>query len=223
MSENQKITVMLVDDHELVRGGVRAYLQSQDDLDVVAEASSGKEAVELAAVHAPDVILMDLIMPEMDGTEATWRVKQVSPRSEIIILTSFHEDSHIFPAIKAGALSYLLKDISPEELTKAIRAAAKGEATLNPSIAGRLMREWQSEDSQSSAYYNQLTNREQEVVQLIAQGLSNQQIADQMFISEKTVKSHVNNVLRKLHLRDRTQTAIFAWREGIVKKEDTED
>ncbi len=211
---------MLVDDHAIVRNGIRAFLEVLPDMQIVAEAESGDQAVRLAEKFAPDVVLMDLKMPEMDGVEATWRVRQVSPRSQIIILTSFHDDSHIFPAIKAGALSYILKNVNPDELARVIRSASRGEAILAPKVASRLIGEWRDDRSEGMRDYMQLTDREQEVLALIAQGLSNANIAEELVISEKTVKSHVSNILSKLHLADRTQVAVFAWREGIMKKEE---
>jgi len=214
---SEKITVLLVDDHVIVRSGVRAFLEANDDLEVVAEAASGAEAVRLVASHVPDVVLMDLVMPEMDGVEATWRVRQVSPRTQVVVLTSFHEDSHVFPAIKAGALSYLLKDVGPEDLADAIRAAAKGEAILHPQVAARLIKEMRGEKNEARNLYNELTDREREVLLLIAEGLSNNDIADRLVLSERTVKSHVSNILSKLHLADRTQAAVLAWREGLVR------
>ena len=217
---NETITVMLVDDHAIVRGGVRAFLETQPDLEVVGEASSGAEAVKLAAEWVPDVVLMDLVMPEMDGVEATWRLRQVSPRSNVVVLTSYHEDSHIFPAIKAGALSYLLKDIAPDELADAIRAAARHEAILHPQVASRLVQEMRGERKSGGAVYSDLSERELEVLRLIAEGLSNAEIAQRLFLSEKTVKSHVSNILGKLHLADRTQAAVYAWREGVVRGDD---
>lgn len=217
---DKKITVMLVDDHAIVRGGVAAYLSAQKDIEVVGEAASGKEAVELAEKLVPDVVLMDLLMPQMDGVEATWRVRRVSPRSQVIVLTSYHEDTHIFPAIKAGALSYLLKDIAPQELAEAIRSAARGEATVHPKVASRMIAELRGDHEQTINSYNALTEREQEVLRAIADGMSNAAIAAKLVISEKTVKSHVSNILNKLHLADRTQAAVFAWREGIVRKDD---
>ena len=220
MGKNERITVMLVDDHAIVRSGIRAYLEVLSDIQIIGEAESGTQAVKLAEELAPDVVLMDLKMPEMDGVEATWRVRQVSPRSQIIILTSYHEDSNIFPAIKAGALSYILKNIDPEELASVIRSAAKGEATLSPKVASRLIGEWRDDRSNGMQDYMQLTDREQEVLATIAEGLSNADIAGRLVISEKTVKSHVSNILSKLHLADRTQVAVFAWREGIIKKEE---
>ena len=212
------ITLLLVDDHALVRSGVRAYLETQPGLEVVAEAGSGEEAVQLAAEHAPDVVLIDLVMPGMDGVEATRRVREVSPRSQVVVLTSFHEDINIFPAIKAGAISYLLKDIGPAELAEAIRAAARGEAIIHPKVAARLMQELRGNRSETINPYNNLSEREQEVLKLIAEGLSNAEIAEKLVLSEKTIKSHVSNILNKLHLADRTQAAVFAWRKGMVRK-----
>ena len=215
---NASITVLLVDDHAIVRSGVRAYLDSQPDLHVVGEAGSGAEAVRLAEELVPDVVLMDLIMPEMDGVEATWRVRRVSPRSQVVVLTSFHEDEQLFPAIKAGALSYLLKDIAPEALADAIRSAALGEAVLHPRVAARLIQEMRGERSSTQNLYTELSEREMEVLRLIAEGLSNAAIAARLVLSEKTIKGHVSNILSKLHLTDRTQAAVLAWREGIIKR-----
>ena len=212
------ITILLVDDHALVRSGVRAYLETQPELVVVAEAGSGQEAVQQAVEYAPDVVLMDLVMPGMDGVEATRRVREVSPRTQVVVLTSFHEDTHIFPAIKAGAISYLLKDVGPAELAEAIRAAARGEAIIHPKVAARLMQELRGNRTQTINPYTELSEREQEVLRLIAEGMSNAEMAEKLVLSEKTVKSHVSNILNKLHLADRTQAAVFAWREGVVRK-----
>ncbi len=214
----EPITVLLVDDHAIVRQGVRAYLDTQPDLVVVAEASSGAEAVRLAAEHAPDVVLMDLIMPGMDGVEATRQLKQASPRTQIIVLTSYHQDEHIFPAIRAGALSYLLKDIPPGELAEAARKAALGEAVLHPQVAARVVQELRGASQDAVNPFTDLSERELEVLKLIADGASNEQIAERLVISEKTVKSHVSNILSKLHVADRTQAAVYAWREGVVRR-----
>ncbi|HPH97314.1 MAG TPA: response regulator transcription factor [Anaerolineaceae bacterium] len=216
---NNTITVMLVDDHEIVRSGVRGFLDTQPDLEVVAEAGSGMEAIKLAQEYVPDVILMDLMMPGMDGVEAIWRVRRVSPRSQVVVLTSFHDDAHVFPAIKAGALSYVLKDISPEDLAETVRAAAHGEAVLNPRVAARLVLEMRGEKTPGVNLFTELSEREQEVLKLVAEGLSNAEIADKLVLSEKTVKGHVSNILNKLHLVDRTQAAVFAWREGLMKSD----
>jgi len=218
MMENQ-ITVMLVDDHAMVREGVKAFLVTQPDISVVGEAGSGEDAIQLAAQLIPDVILMDLIMPNMDGVEATRRVKQVSPRSQIVVLTSYHEDEHIFPALKAGALSYILKDVSAEELVAAVRKAAAGEAVLHPRVAARVIKELQGRRADALNPFTELSERELEVLKLIADGKSNAEMAAKLVLSEKTIKGHVSNILSKLHLADRTQAAVYAWREGIVRKE----
>ena len=215
----ETISVLLVDDHSVVRQGVRAFLVTQPDLTVVGEAGSGEEAIQLAAQHVPDVILMDLIMPNMDGVEATRRVKQVSPRSQVVVLTSYHEDEHIFPALKAGALSYILKDVSAEELGAAVRKAAAGEAVLHPRVAARVIKELQGRRGETVNPFTELSERELEVLKLIADGKSNAEMAAMLVLSEKTVKGHVSNILSKLHLADRTQAAVYAWREGVVRKE----
>ena len=216
---SEAITVLLVDDHAVVRQGVRTFLATQPDLSVVAEAGTGAEAVTLAAQYVPDVVLMDLIMPDMDGVEATRRVKQVSPRSQVIVVTSYHEDEHVFPALKAGALSYLLKDLGSEELASAIRKAAVGEAVLHPRVAARVIKELQGRRSEKVNPFTELSERELEVLKLIAGGMSNAEIAAKLFLSEKTIKGHVSNILSKLHLVDRTQAAVYAWREGIVRRD----
>lgn len=216
---SEKITVLLVDDHKMVRQGVRAFLQAQADIEVVAEADSGETAVTLAAQHAPDVVLMDLVMPGMDGVTATRLVKAQSPRTQIIMLTSYHQDEHIFPAIRAGALSYLLKDIEPAALAEAVRQAAQGEAVLHPRVAARVVQELHGSRQESVNVFTELSERELEVLRLIADGANNSSIAEQLIISEKTVKSHVSNILSKLHLADRTQAAVLAWREGIVRRD----
>lgn len=215
----ESISVLLVDDHAVVRSGVKTFLETQPDITVVGEAGSGDEAVKLSAQHIPDVILMDLIMPDMDGVEATRRVKQVSPRSQIVVLTSYHEDEHIFPALKAGALSYILKDISAEELASAVRKAAVGEAVLHPRVAARVIKELQGRRADAPNPFTELSERELEVLKLIAGGMSNAEMAAKLVLSEKTIKGHVSNILSKLHLADRTQAAVYAWREGVVRKE----
>jgi NarL family two-component system response regulator LiaR len=214
------ITVLVVDDHKVVRQGVRAFMDTQPDLTVVGEAGAGEEAVALAAEHAPDVVIVDLVMPGMDGVEVTRQVKQVSPRTQVIVLTSYHQDEHIFPAIRAGALSYLLKDVGPAELADAVRKAANGEAVLHPRVAARVVQELHGARHDSPNPFTELSDRELEVLRLIADGLNNADIAETLVISEKTVKSHVSNILNKLHLADRTQAAVYAWREGVVHRDD---
>jgi two-component system, NarL family, response regulator LiaR len=216
---SEPVTVLLVDNHALVRQGVRAFLDTQSDITVVAEAASGDEAVHLAAEHAPDVALMDLIMPDMDGVEATRRLTARSPRTKVVVLTSYHDDEHIFPAIRAGALSYVLKEVGPDELAKAVRKAAAGEAVLHPRVAARVVRELHGARRDEPNVFRELSDRELEVLRLIAEGLSNAEISDRLFISEKTTKSHVSNILGKLHLADRTQAAVYAWREGVVRRD----
>ncbi len=214
----EAITVLLVDDHRVVRQGVRAFLTTQPDLLVVGEAEGGAEGVQLAAQHVPDVALMDLVMPGMDGVEATRQLKQVSPRTQVIVLTSYHDDEHIFPALRAGALSYMLKDVGVDVLADAVRKAARGEAVLHPRVATRVIKELQGELHDQPNPFTELTDRELEVLRLIAGGLNNNDIAVRLVLSEKTVKGHVSNILSKLQLADRTQAAVFAWREGIVRK-----
>lgn len=216
---SEQITVLLVDDHAMVRQGVRAFLATQPDLRVVGEAGSGAEGAALAGQLIPDVVLMDLVMSGMDGVEATRQVKRVSPRSQVIVLTSYHEDEHIFPALKAGALSYLLKDIGPNDLAEAIRKAAQGEAMLHPRVAARVIKELQGGNRDTINVFHDLSEREMEVLKLIAAGMSNAEIAEKLVLSEKTVKGHVSNILSKLQLVDRTQAAVFAWREGVVRKD----
>lgn len=216
---SEPITIILVDDHNMVRMGLKAYFGALPDIQVVGEASSGEEAVRMASQLAPDVVLMDLLMPGMDGVEATHQVKKASPRTQVIVLTSYHEDEHIFPAIRAGALSYVLKDIDPDELAVAIRLAHAGEAVLNPRVAARMVKEIHGDREEAVNPFSELTDRELEVLRQIAAGKSNHEIAEALVISEKTVKSHITNILNKLQLADRTQAAVYAWREGIVRRD----
>jgi two-component system, NarL family, response regulator LiaR len=207
------ISVLIADDHPFVRHGLRTYLETLEDMDVAGEAADGAEAVELAGRLLPDVVLMDLVMPELDGIEATRRIKAASPATKVIALTSFDNDERVFPAIKAGAAGYLLKDVRPAELAEAVRKASRGEALLAPSVAAKLMQEVAGERPAASG----LTDRELEVLRLIARGLPNKQIAQELVVSEKTVKTHVSNILAKLHLADRTQAALYAVREGLAQ------
>ena len=212
----ESVTVLLVDDHALVRQGVRAFLETEPDIVIVAEASSGEDAIRLAVEHAPDVALMDLVMPGLDGVETTRRLTRASPRTQVIVLTSYHEDEHIVPALRAGALSYLLKDVGPEELVSAVRKAAAGEAVLHARVAARVVRELHEDRQDAMGSWHELSERELEVLRLVAEGLNNNDIATRLVISEKTVKSHVSNILGKLHLADRTQATVYAWRQGLV-------
>ncbi len=222
LSPVPKIRVLLVDDHALVRQGLRMFIEMQEDMEVVGEGSNGVEAVELAAKLIPDVILLDLAMPQLDGVEATKRIIEHTPKARVLILTSFGEDDKIFPAIRAGAQGYLLKDIQPRDLVQAIRETYRGKAQLHPDIARRLMAvvsgaaPAQAENLAAASQDLQgLTEREREVLNLIAQGLNNREIAEKMVISEKTVKTHVSNLLDKLGLEDRTRAAIWALKHGL--------
>ncbi len=215
----EPISVFLVDDHQVVRQGLRDFLELQDGIDVVGEASSGIEAVQFVKQLLPDVVIMDLVMPEIDGVEATRRVKAISPSTQVIVLTSFADDDKVFPAIKAGAISYLLKDVSPLDLARAVRAAKRGEAVLHPEVAAKLMQEFSTPRAPENEAES-LTEREMDVLRLIARGHSNREIAEALIISEKTVKTHVSNILSKLHLADRTQAAIYALRQRLVPMDD---
>lgn len=207
------ITILLVDDHAVVREGLRAFLELQDGLQVVGEAQDGEEAVAQAERLDPDVILMDLVMPRLDGVAAMRRLREAAPRSRVVVLTSFLEDERLLPAIQAGAAGYLLKNTEPAELARAIRAAHAGEAIIDPTVAARLVAALA--DGRPPAG-QELTRREREVLQLIVRGRSNKRIAFELGIAEKTVKTHVGHVLAKLGVTDRTQAALLAVREGIV-------
>ncbi len=215
-----KISLLIIDDHALVRQGIRAFLELQPDLMVVGEADSGEAAVRMAAELAPDVALMDLVMPGIGGVEATRRVKQASPHTQVIVLTSYHEDEYIFPALRAGALSYVLKDVGPDELAETVRRAARGESVLHPRVAARVVQELRGARRDTPHLFTDLSDRELEVLRLIADGLSNAEIAAKLVISEKTVKGHVSNILGKLHMLDRTQAAVYAWQQGLVARRD---
>jgi NarL family two-component system response regulator LiaR len=213
------ITVMIVDDHEIVRKGLLSFLEEQPHISVVGQVADGDAAVRLAEEHAPDVVLMDLVMPGMDGVETTRRIKNISPTTQIIVLTSYHQDEFIFPALKAGAISYLLKDVTTDGLLEAIHRAAVGEATLHPRVAARVVLEFQNRAPNEINPFTELTPREMEVLQLIARGDTNEKIAGKLVISHGTVKRHVSNILSKLHLADRTQAAVYAWQQGVVRRD----
>jgi two-component system, NarL family, response regulator LiaR len=214
----QTVTLLIIDDHELMRRGVRTFLAKHPDIVVLGEAASGEEALSLVPELAPDVALVDLVMPGMDGVEVTRRLKEISPHTQVIVLTSYHEDEYIFPAIRAGALSYLLKDVGTTELADAVRKAARGEAVLHPHVAARLVQDLHATRHAVDVEAPRLSDREHEVLQLLADGCSNAAIAERLVISEYTVKNHVSNILSKLHLADRTQAAVYAWRAGLMKQ-----
>ena len=210
-----RVRVLIVDDHAIVRKGIRALLSEADGFEVVGEADNGQAAVQCAEESSPDVILMDLLMPGMDGIEATRQITSRQPKTRILVLTSFAADNKVFPAIKAGASGYLLKDSSPDDLVRAIRQVHRGEPSLHPTIARKLLQEV-ARPIEPQPAPEALTAREMEVLRLIAQGLSNQEIADRLVVSEPTVRAHVSRILGKLHLASRTQAALYTVREGLA-------
>ena len=218
----RKIGILIVDDHAVVRQGLRMFIEMQEDMEVVGEGASGIDAVTLTAQLNPDIVLMDLLMPQMDGVEATRKILESGSRSRVLILTSFGEDDKVFPAIRAGAQGYLLKDIQPRDLVQAVRETYQGKAQLHPDIARRLMTAVSGEapvqpvkPAALPEALQGLTDREQEVLGMIAQGCTNREIAEKMVISAKTVKTHVSNLLDKLGLEDRTRAAIWALKHGL--------
>ena len=224
MSNAQPIRILIADDHHIVRRGIRDLLDTEPDMTIVGEASNGEEAVPAVATLNPDVVLMDLVMPGTDGIETTRQIKAAQPQMKILVLTSFATDDKVFPAIKAGALGYLIKDTGPDELLNAIRQVHRGEASLHPTIAQKLLAEVaQPEKRPSPTIVDPLTEREMDVLKLLARGLSNQEIAEMLVIGVTTVYSHVSNILGKLHLATRTQAALYALREGFVPLHEDEN
>ena len=215
MSKSDPIRVFVADDHAIVRKGIAAVLELVPDIEVVGEAENGRDAVSQVAQLRPDVILMDLVMPEMDGIEAIRCIKEAQPKARILVLTTFAGEDKVLPAIKAGALGYHLKDSRPEELVRAIRQVHRGEASLHPIIARKVLEEL-SRPSSRPPTPDPLTPREVEVLQLVAQGLENWEIAEKLVITEATVRTHVSNITAKLHVASRTQAALYALREGIA-------
>ena len=215
------IRILIADDHPIVRDALRTLINTEPGMELVGEAADGAEAVARARELKPDVILMDLVMPVKDGIQAITEIKERDPAVSILVLTSFSEENKVFPAIRAGALGYLLKDSSPQELLQAIYNVHRGEATLHPSIALQLMREI-NRPSDLPPAKEPLTGRELEVLKLVAQGMTNHEIAGRLFLSEWTVSAHVRNILGKLHLANRTQAALYALREGIADLKDSE-
>ncbi len=219
---DQPIRVLITDDHSIVRKGIRALLATEPGIQVVGEAGDGLEAISQAEKLRPDVILMDMVMPKMDGIEAIRRITARQMGMRILVLTSFAADEKVFPAIKAGALGYLLKDSSPEELVAAIRQVHQGMSSLHPAIARKLLQELSRPAANKPPSPDPLTEREVEVLKLVAKGGSNRQIADEMTISEATVRTHVSNILGKLHLASRTEAALYALREGLATLDEAE-
>jgi len=207
------ITILIADDHEMVRIGVSSYLSAQPDMDVVGEADDGGAAVELALKLKPDIILMDLVMKEMDGIEATRQIITAWPEAKIIIVTSFIDDEKVYPALEAGAVSYMLKTSKAGEIAKAIRSTFDGQSILEPEVTGKIMNRMRKPAGEK---HDQLTEREREVLLLITEGRTNQEIADELFIALKTVKVHVSNILAKLEVQDRTQAVIYAFTHKLV-------
>lgn len=218
MTDTAPIRILIVDDHAVVREGLRSFIQIKPDLDVVGEAADGIEAVEKARELEPDVVLMDILMPRQGGIETIEQIKREGLPCRILVITSFAEDDQIFPAIKAGALGYLLKDSKPQELIEAIRAVSRGESSLHPTVARKLIDELNQEPDLPPTE-QPLTEREMEVLKLIAQGYSNREIGERIHLSERTVAKYTSNVLDKLHLANRTQAALYALRKGIASLE----
>ena len=212
----ESIRILIADDHAVVREGLRALIDTEEGMELVGEAADGVEAVLEARSLRPDVILIDLVMPRKNGIEAIGDIKQENPEARILVLTSFAEDDKVFPAIKAGALGYLLKDSSPQELLQAIREVYRGESSLHPAIARKLIGELNRPLENLPPTEEPLTEREVEVLSLVARGLSNKEIAERLVVSERTVRTHVSNILGKLHLANRTQAALYAVREGLA-------
>ena len=210
----KSIKVLIADDHPLVREGLRALIATEPDMDLVGEASDGVEAVDLAMSLQP-VIPLDLMMPNKTGIEAIQEIKEENPDARILVVTSFGEDENVFPAIKSGALGYLLKDSSPQELLSALREVHRGEPSLHPTIALKLIREL-NHPSQAKAEGTPLTEREVEVLKLVAQGLSNHEIGETLVIADRTVSKHVSSIIEKLHVSNRTQVALYALKEGLA-------
>ncbi|MBP6786359.1 MAG: response regulator transcription factor [Candidatus Promineofilum sp.] len=215
-----EIRVLICDDHAVVREGLRALISTEPDLTVVGEVADGENVVYAYRELKPDVTLLDMVMPRMNGVEAVHAIRAEFPNAHILVLTSFSDDELVFPAIKAGALGYLLKDSSPEELVRAIRDVNRGEASLHPSIARRLIQELNSPSVTRPPTEEPLTEREMEVLQLVAKGYSNEEIGEALVVSERTARGHVSSILSKLHLANRTQAALYALREGLAQLDD---
>jgi two-component system, NarL family, response regulator LiaR len=212
-----KITILIVDDHTLFRRGIRKMIEAEEDMLVLGEAANGREAIQLMRRRMPDVVLMDIQMPELDGIEATRMMHREMPHLGIVFITMYENDEFVFRGLQAGGRGYILKDADPDTMLRAIRGVAKGESLLGPTIALKVMRQFSVIEKAHPSVTDRLTPREIEVLKMIAEGISNKEIAGRLFISEKTVKNHINNILSKLHLYDRTQATLYAIRTGIVK------
>ncbi|QEY22281.1 DNA-binding response regulator [Psychrobacillus sp. AK 1817] len=210
------IRVLIADDHHVVRRGLMFFLKTQKDMDIVGEATNGKEAVELTETLKPDIILMDLVMPEMDGIQATKRIKVKYPSIQILMLTSFSDRDHVIPALKAGASGYQLKDIEPDDLAEAIRKLMRGENTIHPEATSQMEKENEPREVLPHEEYP-LTPREQDVLAELTKGKSNREIASSLFVTEKTVKTHISNIFSKLQVQDRTQAALYAVKHGLTE------
>lgn len=223
METNGKINVLIADDHAIVRRGLRTLIAGESDMAIAGEAVDGVEAVEKARQLAPDVILLDLVMPKKDGLEALQDIRRENPKAVVLVLTSYGDNERVFSAVRAGAAGYLLKDASPEQLLQAIHDVHNGESHLHPTIALKVLREFEAAEEQRAAGRTltdfPLTDREVEVLRLVAQGMSNLSISEQLGISERTVGNHIGSILRKLHLTNRTQAALYALREGLITLE----
>ncbi|GGM25317.1 DNA-binding response regulator [Paraliobacillus quinghaiensis] len=209
------VRVVVIDDHDIVRKGIIAYLQTEDDLEIVGQASSGNEGIKVVLEQKPDVVLMDLIMENGNGIDATKAIMKQLTTCKVIILTSYYDDEQVFPALEAGAFSYMLKTSSAEEIASAIYKAYEGNTVIEPKVANKMMTSFRVQQDKP---HQQLTDRELEVLMCIGEGLTNQEIGDKLFIGIKTVKTHVSNILSKLDVHDRTQAAIYAHRNGLIRK-----
>ncbi len=216
---NESITIFIVDDHAVVRQGIRTLLGMHPDLQVVGEAESAETALRLIAQLLPNVVLMDLLLPGMNGVEATRQIKRISPSTQVVVLTSYAEDEHIFPALRAGAISYILKDIRPRALAESLRKAVRGEFVLHSQVASRMIQEVRETKCKVPPAFAELTPRELEVLHLLADGSSNAVIAEHLMLSDKTVRGYISNILSKLHVTDRTQAAVFAWQQGLRERD----
>jgi DNA-binding NarL/FixJ family response regulator len=219
----EEIRILLADDHNVLRQGMSQVIDAQQDMNVVAQASNGLEAIREARTKKPDIALLDINMPEMDGVEAARHITSELPDTGVIILTMYRRDEYVFEAIKAGANGYLLKEVELEELLAAIRAVARGEAVIDPAIAGRVLAEFRQPPAAQAVAEPELAERDIDILRLVAQGLTNQEIADQLFISDKTVRNRLSLIFRQLHLKNRTEAALYALKGGLIDPDESEE